>query len=217
MDAQQQKRILENTKGILSRQEILAREVEIVKNWKPRSEVWTLLYGRSILTAAASLTGIYINARFRQKLKLRDFGAFPTMIGCAAAPVITTSILNTEVVMKKLLLLETTCPLCLETKAAVLQTWTGLVLPMIITPIANFAVTSGSAIFNTPHFTDVKRTFQIISSAYKPMLPKIATLFVLHVLLANVITYLQIKSFLHIKDIQYLMRLENEENALYKK
>ncbi|XP_067206603.1 uncharacterized protein [Linepithema humile] len=172
---------------------------------------WVLLYGRALLAGAASFTGAYINLRFRRKLKLRDYGLFPTMLGLTAAPAITTSLSYSEVILRKLLLLDITCPLCLESKAAILQTFTGLVLPLMLTPIANFAVTSGSGVFNTPHYSDMKGIFKIVSSTYKPMLPKIATLFTLHVLLANVITYLQIKSFIRIKDIQYIMKLENKD------
>lgn len=70
------------------------------------------------------------------------------------------------------------------------------------------AFTSGT--FNVPHITDVKKTFKIVSSVYQPMLPILATIFTLHVLLAGFITHSQIKSFLHILDVQYY--IEEQKN-----
>lgn len=58
---------------------------------------WPLVLGRPILAGAAALTGLYINLRFRKKLKLRDYGLFPTIAGLTAGPTIATSLLYTEV------------------------------------------------------------------------------------------------------------------------
>lgn len=58
---------------------------------------WMLVYGRAFLAAAASFTGGYINVRFRRRLKLRDYGFFPTMLGATATPAITTSLFYSEV------------------------------------------------------------------------------------------------------------------------
>lgn len=50
----------------------------------------------------------------------------------------------------------------------------------------------------------------MISSIYQPMIPVLVTIFTLHVLLAGFITHSQIKSFLHILDVQYYM--EEQKN-----
>lgn len=74
------------------------------------------------------------------------------------------------------------------------------------------AFTTGT--FNVPLITDLKKTFKIISSVYQPMLPMFATILILHVLLAGFITHSQIKSFLHILDVQhYIEEQKNEERA----
>jgi len=75
------------------------------------------------------------------------------------------------------------------------------------------AYTSGT--FNVPLITDVKKTLKIVSSVYQPMLPILATIFTLHVLLAGFITHSQIKSLLHILDVQYYIEEEqkNEKHA----
>lgn len=67
--------------------------------------------------------------------------------------------------------------------------------------------------YNVPFITDVKGIFKIISSAYQPMLPVLATIFTLHVLLAGFVTHSQIKSFLHILDVQYYIEQKNKKHA----
>ena len=42
--------------------------------------------------------------------------------------------------MNKLLLLEIPCPLCLESKSALMQTFSGVFLPLILVPLGNFSV-----------------------------------------------------------------------------
>lgn len=39
MDAKQKERILKETKEVLSEREVLSREIEIIQNWKPWSDV----------------------------------------------------------------------------------------------------------------------------------------------------------------------------------
>jgi len=42
--------------------------------------------------------------------------------------------------VNKLLLLEIPCPLCVESRSALAQTCSGVFLPLILAPIANFSV-----------------------------------------------------------------------------
>lgn len=61
-----------------------------------------------------------------------------------------------------------------------------------------------------PHITDVRGIFRTVMSVYQPLIPKIALIFTSHALLAGFITYLEIKSFLRVLDMQYLIKEENE-------
>jgi len=45
-----------------------------------------------------------------------------------------------QLIMNKLLLLEIPCPLCMESKSALMQTCSGVFLPLILIPFANFSV-----------------------------------------------------------------------------
>ncbi|XP_029158203.1 uncharacterized protein LOC114930562 [Nylanderia fulva] len=201
---------------LLTKMEALSNQLELIKTWNPRSEVWSLLFGRAILTSAASLTGFYINQRFRRKLKFRNFGVFPTMAGVTTGPAVATTLLYTEIILNKMLLLEISCPICLESRSILLQASTGLLLPLILVPFANFSIGARSGMHNIPHITDVKGIFRIISSVYKPMIPVIATIFTFHALLAGFITHSQIKSFLHILDVQNFIEQDRRDQKFSK-
>ncbi|XP_070160345.1 transmembrane protein 126A [Polyergus mexicanus] len=211
-EAHQQRVRYEIPKGavILSKIEALTHQIEVIRNWKPQSDVWSLIYGRPILSGAAALTGIYINQRFRRKLKLRNYGLFSTISGLITGPTIATSLLYSEIILNRLLLLEVSCPLCLESKSILLQICTGLLFPLILAPLANFSIAANSGLHNIPCITDTKGMFRIISSAYQPMIPILATIFTLHVLLAGFITHSQVKSFLYILDVQNLEKEQRD-------
>ncbi|XP_012543603.1 uncharacterized protein LOC105841038 [Monomorium pharaonis] len=198
-------------KELMSRREAMAEQYRIIKNWKPLSDVWPLRLGRSILVAAATATGMYINHRFRVRMKLRSYGVFPTMIGLSVAPAAFTAISHTEFILNKLVLLEISCPLCLESRSALAQTCSGLFAPLILAPLANFSVSAGSGMYNVPYVKDIRAIFRTILSIYHPMIPKIAMLFTFHALLASFITYSEIKSFLRMSDLQYLKEEEKKE------
>ncbi|GAB1861175.1 Transmembrane protein 126A [Camponotus japonicus] len=200
---------------LLSKYEALNHQTKFYRNWKPQSDVWPLLYGRPILATAAACTGFYINLRFRKKLRLRDYGWLPTIVSLTAVPTAMTGLFYSEFVLNKLLLLEVRCPLCLEIRSVLSQIFTGVFCPLMLVPIANFSMAHTSGTFNVPLITDVKKTLKIVSSVYQPMLPTLATIFTLHVLLAGFITHSQIKSLLHILDVQYYIEEEqkNEKHA----
>ncbi|XP_011158151.1 uncharacterized protein LOC105194761 [Solenopsis invicta] len=195
----------------LGKYETIAEQFRIIKSWEGQTNVWPLTFGRSILIGAATATGIYINHRFRAKIKIRSYGEVPTMIGLAVTPALFTSLGHSEFVLNRLLLLDVRCPLCLESKSALIQTCTGLFLPMIMAPLANFSVAAGSGAYNVPYIKDIKAISRTIFSVYQPMIPKIAMLFTFHALLASYITYSEIKSFIRILDLQYLKEEEKKE------
>ncbi|XP_011703071.1 PREDICTED: uncharacterized protein LOC105459075 [Wasmannia auropunctata] len=197
--------------ALSTRYERIAEQSRIIKNWKPQSDVWPLRYGRGILIGAATLSGLYINARFRAKLKLRNYGTFVTMLGLTVSPATAAGLLHTQFILNKLILLEVPCPLCLESRSALAQTCSGVFLPMVLAPLANFSIAAGSGVYNVPYVTDVRGILRTVWSAYQPMIPKIAMIFTFHALLASFVTYLQIRSFLRMLDAQYLIEEEQAQ------
>jgi len=60
--------------------------------------------GRGILIGAATITSIYINDRFRAKLKLRSHGKFLTMLGITLGTTSAAAISHTEVLASERLI-----------------------------------------------------------------------------------------------------------------
>ncbi|EFN76080.1 hypothetical protein EAI_03882, partial [Harpegnathos saltator] len=125
---------------MLTRYEALTHQWNVVSDWKSQKDVWPLVHGCGILGIAAGLSGTYINYWFRQKLKARNIAVLPTMMMSALAPALLTGLFQSQMVMNKILLLEEPCPLCLQFKSALIQMSTGTLVPMIISPMVNFAV-----------------------------------------------------------------------------
>lgn len=148
-----------------------------------------------------------------------------------------------QFIVNKLLLLEIPCPLCMEFKSALMQTCSGVFLPLMLVPLANFSVSdktllsitvfhdilfwlvlsrlvfksqvaAGSGVYSTPHITDIRGIFRSVFTLYQPMFPKIAMIFTFHMLLAGFITYSEIKSYLRMLDIQYLIIEEKEQKNI---
>ncbi|XP_011634571.1 uncharacterized protein LOC105425474 [Pogonomyrmex barbatus] len=197
---------IEKSKNKLTpKYEELADRYSFIWNWKPQTDIWPLSYSRSILVSMATLTGIYLNHRFRARLKMRNYGAIPTFIGVTTTSAATTAYIHTEFVLNKLLLLEIPCALCLESQSALLQSCTGVFLPLILIPFGNFSIAAGSGVYNVPHISDIKGIFRTIFSTYQPLIPKIVTIFTFQTLIAGFLTYSEIKSYLRVLDLQYLL------------
>lgn len=58
----------------------------VVDTWKPKSEIWALTFGPSILGVAGALSGVYGSMYFRRKLRLRHYGIFSTYLPNAVLP-----------------------------------------------------------------------------------------------------------------------------------
>jgi len=53
--------------------------------------------------------------------------------------------------------------------------------------------------------------FRMVSSIYRPLLPKFAVIFTLQTLLAGFIVYSQIKSFIYIEYVQHLIEQDRRK------
>ncbi|KAH0944912.1 hypothetical protein HN011_010852 [Eciton burchellii] len=197
----------------LTRADVLRQNMFTIRNWKPLSDVWSLKFGDAILCMAAAASGIYINRRFRAKLKLRYYGYLSTTLGLFLTPAVTCYLLQNEFVMHKLLTYEVSCPFCLESKSVLIQNFCGLLLPMLGVPFANFSIAMNSGKFNVPYQSDFRGMYRIISSIYQPLLPRFTVIFTLQALLAGFIVYSQTKSFIYIEYVQHLIEQDRRKKS----
>lgn len=111
------------------------------------------------------ISGMLLNNHFRYKLKLGAYGRGSTYLAVVAAPVAMSALFHAVVsillltpfkwqlyfhlfqfVQSNIYLRKYDCPLCLQTRAALLQLGTGLFYPLVLAPVASF-------MFATRHFT----------------------------------------------------------------
>lgn len=69
----------------------------VVETYEKPSEIWALAYGGKILGLAAALSGMYGNAYFRKKLRLKNYGFFSTYLPNMALPFLITSAFHESV------------------------------------------------------------------------------------------------------------------------
>ena len=60
-----------------------------------------MIVGRGILISTTVITSLYLNYRFRARMKIRNYGILPTVLGLAVSPAAVTAIVHTEVLMEK--------------------------------------------------------------------------------------------------------------------
>ena len=105
-----------------------------------------LRVGPGILGSLSVVSGLLINNHFRTKLKLGSYGRFSTYLPIVVIPAIMTTVFHKVLVQSDIILRKYDCPVCLQTRAAVIQCGFGVVYPLILGPLASF-------MFATRHFT----------------------------------------------------------------
>ncbi|XP_014469972.1 PREDICTED: uncharacterized protein LOC106741983 [Dinoponera quadriceps] len=199
---------------MMSRYEAIAHQSSFVYTWKNQNEVWPLVHGTGILSLAASLGGAYVNFIFRRKLKVHNIGILPSMMAITGPSFLLTTLSRSLAIDNKLLLLELPCPLCLELRGAIIQAAFGYFTPFITVPIITFIVV-GSRAYNIPYPNEGRKILTIAGSVYQHLIPKLSSTLILQAMIGGFITYLQIKSYLRILDITYLLEHEKKPKRGY--
>lgn len=131
---------------VLNEQEALARQWRLVMNWSPKSDVWPFRYGMGCLAAASALSGIYINAYYRNKLHLQNFGRVSTYLPIVALPTIVSLFFHQQFITNDILLEKTLCPVCVQVRSGALQVFFGTLYPTLLAPLSSF-------MYATRHYT----------------------------------------------------------------
>uniref|UniRef100_A0A131XPU4 Putative conserved plasma membrane protein n=1 Tax=Ixodes ricinus TaxID=34613 RepID=A0A131XPU4_IXORI len=125
----------------LSKAEAVSYQYQVVNNWKPRSDVWPITYGPLISGLAAAAGGMKLNNIFRRHYQLKTFARVATYIPIAVLPGGAALILHTAI-SADILIMNTKCVVCTQTKAIASQLVFGVLYPSVIAPLAclSFAV-----------------------------------------------------------------------------
>lgn len=81
---------------------------DIIKHWKPESELWALVHGPNALGVVAACSGFHLNWFFRRQLKLRQHGYFSTFLPNTILPLLVSfayhSLVSCQISRKNILI-----------------------------------------------------------------------------------------------------------------
>ncbi|XP_053971619.1 transmembrane protein 126A [Hylaeus volcanicus] len=193
----------------IPREEALVYQKHLLKEWKPRSEVWSLKYGSAVLGALTGFSNIIINSMFRNKLKLHSNGRLLTGISAAVFPGAIVGSLHETIIRDPILLYEYNCPLCFELKSSLLVNVGGLLFPLIAMPTINLAI-AGNLGLRIPYSTEYRELGKFWWSVVKPGIRHIALLITCNTITASCITYNEILSAENLGSM--LLQIEKYQN-----
>lgn len=67
-----------NGAKLLTGREVLRLNQDLIGEWKPQTDVWSLNYGSYVMAAIASASGSHVNHYFRNRLCLKGAGIMST-------------------------------------------------------------------------------------------------------------------------------------------
>ncbi|KAK3577697.1 hypothetical protein CHS0354_022260, partial [Potamilus streckersoni] len=121
---------------ILRDEDVLKYQMSRLVKWKPKSEVWPLTWGSSILAGCAAFSGCLLHFHYRTKWLLGPKGRgayFPA----ALIPAALNSLLHENIVVRDILMGRLKCPTCAELHSAGLHTIISVFFPLAVTHLYN--------------------------------------------------------------------------------
>ncbi|XP_066257022.1 uncharacterized protein [Euwallacea similis] len=195
---------------ILSETDALKHQMNIIKKWDKSSEVFALRYGPYILGAGALLCGAFFNNYFRRKFLLGHYGVLASYFPVCFVPGAASTILHSEVVLRKIVLMKfDECPICMEMRAVAVQASLGVLYPMVVAPIGCAALAVRFSTHDIPYVTErPKEVLNTFRKMFKQIHTKTLYMFIAQAFLASVVTYYEASNLINIsKTIS-----EQEEN-----
>ncbi|XP_023220519.1 uncharacterized protein LOC111622388 isoform X2 [Centruroides sculpturatus] len=122
----------------LTEKEALKTQLDLLYNWKNKSEIWPFEFGHFVLAAAAGLGGLGFNFFYRQKLNLGSLARASTYMPAVALPAIIAPMCHSIFISSDVVIQKSSCALCVEIRSSVLQGVCGVIYPMLLVPISSF-------------------------------------------------------------------------------
>lgn len=185
---------------LLSKSEAIELQWRLVLTWKPRTDAWPFSVGTSLLASVAGLGGFVVNNHYRRKLNLLLYAPLTTFLPLVVVPMALTASMQAWLVGSEILIGNYTCPLCMETRAALLQLGLGMGYPLVLAPFATFYLAAASYRYAVPSITDYKGVYSLYKKVNKRLGTKLMYLCALQVIGATAITKLQMNSIGKISD-----------------
>ncbi|OAD59492.1 hypothetical protein WN48_09014 [Eufriesea mexicana] len=175
-------------------------EIQLIDEWKPVREVWSLRYGDKIIGGIAAVNAVLINQMFRRKLKLRHEGAIFTTLSLAFGSGIATQIGHKYFVTEDIMKYRRKCVMCQELKATLSCCGTGILHPLILAPLINIAI-AGTIGYRIPYLYEVKELTTFCWSVVRPQFKILSFLLFTNIFVSAIITYSEISLMERVVDI----------------
>lgn len=136
---------------MLSREAALKHQLELYAKWRPRRDVWPITHGATISGIAAALSGVVLNAIFRKHYVLQRLGTVATTVPNVFFPG-ALAFITSSLSMHNVILMDTQCVVCTQTKAMAYQVGFGAIYPCIMAPLSCLMIAARCLTYPVPPF-----------------------------------------------------------------
>lgn len=173
----------------LSEEDAIQYFLNLVKEWDNQSEVWPIVYTPGLLGASTVFSGFYMNNHYRRVLKLGSYGRLSSYLPAVALPAIMTTIFHSTLVLPDVVLRKEPCPVCIQTRAALLQGVFAVAYPMLLCPLSSFMFATRHFTYRLPSITEKpKEVLKLYRKLSGPIMTPITLMLAFNVALAIFLT-----------------------------
>uniref|UniRef100_A0A1B6INF0 Transmembrane protein 126A n=1 Tax=Homalodisca liturata TaxID=320908 RepID=A0A1B6INF0_9HEMI len=196
---------------LLTRDEALKMHWNTLKEWKPQTDTWPFRYGIAALAGLNAVTTINFVHYYRRKLNLGNYGRVTMLLPTAILPSIASTMSHYTFVTNSIFLGED-CPLCTQTRAAMVQIAAGVIYPIVVTPVAGFYYAISYATYNVPPLRReyLPEIFKLWLSMTRKLKMRLPIAIAVNGFAASILTYFEAKSFYSIQSTIYQKEEEFE-------
>ena len=123
---------------LLTEEEAVGKATELVREWRPVRDVWSLRYGAALPTLAAGLPALLLTTRIRAQLFVPPSSGgrlFAAAVG-AYFP-LCVAYIGQRLAVQDLMVFRTRCPVCLEVRTTSFQLLAGSLMSTALTILGN--------------------------------------------------------------------------------
>ncbi|GLV42035.1 uncharacterized protein CBL_05006 [Carabus blaptoides fortunei] len=200
---------------ILGEEDALKYQLDIIRGWKKKNDTWIFNYGFTILASCSALSAIYINNHYRVKLRLLNFGRLSSYLPVVALPSIVSGIFHQQFIVTDVVL-QKSCPTCVQLRAASFQSVLSTIFPTILAPLAALPFAIRYNTYTVPLITkEPRKVFEMLYKHTKPIGNILLGILAVQGLVAALITYKESQSLttVHRKLNELEERLETEHQT----
>ncbi|CAG9858654.1 unnamed protein product [Phyllotreta striolata] len=199
---------------ILTKPQAITYQYKILNNWPHFSDVWGFKYSRYLLAMSTTFSSMYINNYFRTKFRLLNYGRLSSYLPICVVPAAMSVLVHTDFVTSELVVGgNDTCPVCLQTRAAALQTAVGFLIPFALAPTMGLSLVHRFHTIDMPYISkEPKKVFKIIGGHFARIKNASFGFFLGHALLASIVTLLESNS-VHKVNMSLIESIEQVQSA----